>query len=389
MSEKGESIMEIDKTGKFTAKKFTDINDECRIRLTPSRIGLEVLRSDTTTYGMNPNGFFNTVILNMLKYDYSVSSTVIASRERERARLKKLGLDDSTVNTLIEKYTSELITFINDKLSDKKSSSHFQFKLSKELYGGWNEDGYLMKHCFEADVYKDRLGVFLRAVFEEYAGKTHIERERIIFADIISEIEEAIASEKNYNLYLTNSAGDWRVKPYKITTDVRTSYLYLVCKSRQDSPDYSDGSSHADGKDDEWKISSFRISRIISVKKSRKDDKLTDEEKKKIDTAIYERGVAFLLSEAEEIKVRISDEGLRQYKTRLFLRPEYIEPPKKCENTEGWSEMKLRCTQRQAINYFFRFGKEVKIESPTELRDEFAKRYSEAAALYGNEAVTD
>ena len=39
-------------------------------------------------------------------------------------------------------------------------------------------------------------------------------------------------------------------------------------------------------------------------------------------------------------------------------------------------------TQRQAENYFFKFGHQVKILEPQELADKFSRRYESAARQY-------
>ena len=48
----------------------------------------------------------------------------------------------------------------------------------------------------------------------------------------------------------------------------------------------------------------------------------------------------------------------------------------------GFGRIMKITTQRQAENYFFKFGHQVKILEPQELADKFSRRYESAARQY-------
>ena len=83
-----------------------------------------------------------------------------------------------------------------------------------------------------------------------------------------------------------------------------------------------------------------------------------------------------MLGTPEHITVKLNKVGKKIYKTKLFSRPERIDT---IQNDDIYV---FNCTQKQAFNYFFSFGSNVEIISPSELKEEFIKKYSEALAQY-------
>ena len=93
------------------------------------------------------------------------------------------------------------------------------------------------------------------------------------------------------------------------------------------------------------------------------------------------RGVQFLLTDTVEVVVRFTERGLNSYRHMLHLRPDY-DP---AASRDG--RYVFHCTEAQAAYYFFKLGADVEILAPRSLRESFAARYRDAAALYAGQEV--
>ena len=215
-----------------------------------------------------------------------------------------------------------------------------------------------LKGCDGAGKYGSP-GKFIKAVLEEYAELTYIERERIYFRDTADKITANLHSR----LRITSGPLSFIVKPYSIMSDKLTTYNYLV------------GYSALSSTPDDYRIASFRLSRIESVAVVPDSPfSFNDMETDRLSEAITEKGVAYLIDEMCDLAVELTDAGKALFKTILFQRPEVIE-------MKG-DVYRFRCTKLQAEAYFFRFGGEARIIEPESLREMFAKRYAKANDVY-------
>jgi predicted DNA-binding transcriptional regulator YafY len=159
------------------------------------------------------------------------------------------------------------------------------------------------------------------------------------------------------------------VSPYKIVQDDTKSYNYLIGLAEE---------IKEDGTTKEKKVSSFRISRIDKIKKmSSMGGFISKENKDKIEDELIHKKAQFMVGDIIDVKVRFTRKGIESFKRQLYLRPQFYEKSKTedCVYT-------FKCTARQAMNYFFKFARDVEILEPEDLREKFVKRYSEALANY-------
>ena len=207
---------------------------------------------------------------------------------------------------------------------------------------------------------------YIKAVIEEYAEKPYIERESIFFDDIIHKIKYAGENRQ----IVSSGRNRYLVRPYGIETDTLSTYNYLVGYS---SKIRGDGKAEASEN-----LASFRIARISNVVALDDVCPLSAEERDAISNAIIEKGVQFLVGDQTEIKVRLTENGLREYKKQITWRP------MNNKIKSAGNELVFFCTEWQALIYFFKFGKEVEIISPDNLRSRFQNMHSEAAMVYGS-----
>lgn len=217
-----------------------------------------------------------------------------------------------------------------------------------------------------------RLGIFLKAVLENYALLAFHEREAIIYKNNIDDLQLAIQQQCPVIIYIGEQV-KYDFIPYKIVCNPMSNYNYVIGLSRKSS-------------DSEYVIASFRISRIKKIYRQPHkrvfETILSKKKKKEIEELIVKNDVQFLLnSESNKFKVKFTDYGLQKYKTYIQLRPQG-----RFENEYDRKNniMTFDASEYQMEAYFFKFGADALIIHPIELRSRLCKKYEDAYALYNN-----
>lgn len=235
----------------------------------------------------------------------------------------------------------------------------------------------------EKDFYNNNVGRYLKALVEEYADLSYVEREKIFYRSHIDSINSA--KSDNVMLKITlhtknrNSAdgitrnNEIEMKPYCIATDFENMYNYVIgIKKNENAP-----------QSDESRILSVRLSSIQKCECTRESAAIDKKEEKMIKDAIAEKGVQYLSAEENirEIVVKLDGTGEKMYNRMLHLRPMYV------ERNNG--EYKFMCTETQAEFYFFKFGHHAKILKPENLAELFRRKYASAERQYEQSDVTN
>jgi hypothetical protein len=295
---------------------------------------------------------------------------------------------DATVNVVLERRRQELkgqFSFLTDPKMQERACERILAEEEEEILSrikqyskGYGFKFYLNVAC--ADIleesqtlidtyYHQRPMRYFKAVIEEYATHSSLEREQIFFHETIELLQSAIGEG---NLVSVETGGQkYDVKPWKILSDGSDLYHYLVGLSALsgDSPDTAIPAS-------------FRISRITDLKKrpkSYRSGRLTTHEQETLRSAVNTRGVAFLVGQEEEITLRLTPTGIRRFQNKLFLRPYPIERQSLPNGDEVFT---FKCTPYQIESYFFTFGAEAELLSPAHLRERFRQLYQTASELY-------
>ncbi|MDO4554980.1 MAG: WYL domain-containing protein, partial [Lachnospiraceae bacterium] len=218
--------------------------------------------------------------------------------------------------------------------------------------------------CKEDIFYQDRPGLYLKCILEEYATLPYIKREKIFYKKTYDIVENAIESHKLLKVQ-TLGKRQFHVYPYKLIEDSLSTRCYLACYSKEPSKTGN-----------EKKPASFRIPRLSDIRIMKESGHLTKTEIKQLEQTIADRSIQFLVGEEDEIRVYLTDEGIRKYQEQIYLRP----PKDPVASTRN--EYVFHCTQTQAEYYFFKFGADAKILSPQCLQEKFSQMYLEAAKHY-------
>ena len=312
------------------------------------------------------SGFFNRIFFNFYT---EAEASIDLKGDAKRGELEellgktkaKLGkAKEELIKTYVDVYKKQLVS---KALSYPKGHGD-KFRINVENVKK------LKNEVTEEKYYDGAVGLYLKAIFEEYCEKPTCERERIFFKDTVDVIEQAIKVEKKVKVILRPKyhGGKSEIRlicPYDIKTEDTRSYNYLVGID----PEIED----EDGK--KGKVVCIRISNIAHVHMMKSEGAhLSKEKKQKIQKEIAEKKVEYLVGKPTTIKVRFTPKGRSNFNKWLYMRPNKYKA--------NGLIYEFTCTERQAENYFFKFDRDVEILEPASLRSLFRKKYENALKNY-------
>ena len=166
------------------------------------------------------------------------------------------------------------------------------------------------------------------------------------------------------------------LSPYKIVQDKTRMYNYVIGYSQEVKPDRTQMPE---------KIVTYRISRIArSCVRTSLSGFISKAKKDAIEKEITQKEPQFLGSGVIALKAKFTDKGVENLNRHLYMRPRIYEAVKGEENTYIF-----HCTEVQAINYFFKFARDVEILEPKQTRRKFINRYRDAYMKYAESIATD
>lgn len=345
--------------GNFEQKQHVNLSEEA----------YEILEQARHDFGENLTGFLNHVFDQYYPYADASIGQALRKREQELLQAVQSKNDTAHLEALLPIFHRQWEQELKQKAKSYPKGIAVKIRLQNKNYARLYEtENKKIEYLEEELSYYNRPSDYFKAVLEEFARKTPLEREKIYFWDDIESVTQCI--DAKYRIKIETSSGTFVVKPYKILYDKEQQFHYLT------------GLSSADEKT--WNCASFRISRMHGRFKTiaSKSGSLTQNEKKQMEVRIQSSGVQFLIGEPKEIVIALSKGGEFKYQTQLHLRPKAQSISKETDETMGGHRYTFYCTERQAYSYFFKFGKEAKVISPPELRKSFQKEYEKAEAVY-------
>lgn len=199
------------------------------------------------------------------------------------------------------------------------------------------------------------LSEYFRGMITSYASLPQDRRETIIFRPQYEAIKKAIVEKKKVFITTTRDKG-FEISPYEIVGSKEEMHLYVI--------GMRGGST------------TFRLSRITSVKILGADAEITDEQVK-VALKMIKYGPQFYYgTNEEEVCVRLTPRGMKKWKSIYVHRP-------LPDRIEG-NLMYFNCSHIQIIQYFLRFGADAEILCPEYMRRELKNFYTAAANLYSD-----
>ena len=301
------------------------------------------------------------------------ASIYLACQKRRKQWSEDLKSLDSTTSAAViplleEAFRQSITEQIRQDLFRKGENMMFRINrknlelLATNPYPDW--DGSSTKP--ERGFYLDKVGNYLKALIEEYARKPYFEREEIFCKDVLVNAQKAIHLGLMLRITTRNQYVQY-VRPYVVQGDSEQLYHYLA-------------GYLAPGPDGPWSLGSVRLSGITDCTVYSESSEMDKAQIAELDAAIRKKGIQFLSDTAQQdlprrIVVEFTEYGKRMYHRMLHLRPMYDGKP-------NGLIYQFTITPRQAENYFFKFGHNVKILEPQELADKFRRSYESAAKQY-------
>lgn len=340
-------------------------NDEDRIHINLSEYAWSIISEDIfdfcPEYIGKLSGFINDIICNFQgAADASIQDRCdeISSEYEEILSDKSLNnlVDPSVQYTLIDFVTSKLKRRIINTINSYPKGHYKKIKLR-------NETKALLEDSRNDVYYQGAVGIYIKALMEEYSRLSFNDREKIICKSKINAILYSINNKKQLRIKV-RSGKEFRAIPYQIMTDKLGAFSYLV------------------GVDSETKLPvAFRISKsqfkVISARGTIRNE---------YKTAIYEKlndsDVSFLSQENTRIVIRLNKYGIQKYNNQIHMRPTYVEKI-------GSDRFVFNCSVDQIKFYFLKFGSSAVVEEPKDLAKNFRDFYYYAIQAYDPDAISN
>ncbi|MDO5409111.1 MAG: WYL domain-containing protein [Lachnospiraceae bacterium] len=271
---------------------------------------------------------------------------------------------------LIQKLTDTYIKTIQDKHKKLFRGNSAKFRLNNENFAYLTDPD---SNCREDHFYSS-IGQYLKALFEEYASLTHLQRDQIYYRPVFEKVEQAFNTRTA--LHVTHLNGlQFEFKPYAILNDQTSTFHYLIGYSTplNMSVDYDVTHQKIPCQS---RPACFRISNIRKIDLlRRKSGKLTAKQTEELEQVLHTNGPQFMTDATHEIRIRLTPKGIMHYNYQLTLRPSYD------EIIDG-NIYVFHCSERQIEYYFLSFGDDALILEPKRLQQHFEKIYQSAAKAY-------
>ena len=289
---------------------------------------------------INKNKFVN----HLLKNYYQTFSLQEDTLMKKIKSILKKDTDSKTSLQLIKLLQQ------NDYEDKYYNDYDLQFIINKE-----NEKNF--KIIEKQYLFNRSISQYFREMFISYASYKQDKREVLLFKDIATKINEAIANKKRILIYGSNEILEF--EPYALDQTKEELYNYLL--------------GILVDKNNKRQILSRKLYKIDEVIILNEDVTFSDEEEILL-TKTMKYGAQFPINQIGEIKLELTKRGEQFYNKFYLNRPPYIE-----KNNNVYT---FDCSFSQLEFYFFKFGEDVKILSPENLKNRFSKKYYDALQRY-------
>lgn len=355
----------------YFPEEIEDVENKLRLNL--SDHAFSVLNYDIEAFGIGdandsriPSSFINDVFFCFKDAaTSSISLAISARREELLSVLAGLPGCNQAVEKMLAVYKNQLFEDAKSRLKDREKPFSIRVD-SRNLEYLRSDEGQS-----ESTYYNDRVGLYVKAVIEEYCQQPYVIREQFFYRDNWNEMIRAIDEMKVIKIKLLSK------KSSRGRTQDNTIYMQPVCIEDDSEHMYNYlagmiGSSQGGP----WKTGAVRLSNVKTAECQKKSGRLSADERKAVRLEIKKRGIQYLSDNEDPIRVvvQFTPYGEKLYHQILHLRPT-------CKKKNGLI-YEFECPQYQADTYFFKFGHNAKILEPQSLADSFKRKYQSAAKQY-------
>lgn len=217
---------------------------------------------------------------------------------------------------------------------------------------------------------------YLRNMFASYLSKPIYERERIIFSETMSILENAC---KNHQPLVLSVSSDpthiYHVVPYMLAHSSEEMFNYLICQGRREPLN-----PQSDEKPESDRAYTFRICRIIKPREDTNQNLLKPEIEPLLNL-MNKRSPQYPIDEDFITKVLLTKDGIRAFSRIFFGRPNPIHVSE--EQPDGSIILTFNHSFGQLFFYFRRFAaNEALVLEPKRLADEIKTFHEDAWKAY-------
>lgn len=390
--------------------KFYFNEDTPKIRLYLDKYTYQVLQSDLHNFSDNASSdkpFFFSNIINRIFINFYVQakSSTYFKCQQQLSQFKLFAkkcceaaenyLKKSTVDTNDQKEITDALKKIASPVVDGIFIEVFKNDKANEVYISKGDKKFREKLTFVPNKNTLRIleqedlcidvtvvGDYISMVVDEYALLPYVDREKIYFKENIDFIQAKIDYETPFSYPGPDNTIE-HLLPYKILHSKIAPYNYVLFKTWSYKPE--DIKADASEKSDVVpKLTCRRLSNI-DIEKAKPLDlnndkyKITAADKTEYENEIKQKDIMFLVRSTKTIKVKLTPKGIKDYNTRIHMRPNYTSTE---DRDDGCKTYTFDCSEKQCQFYFFRFGADAEILEPKKLIETFKKHYQQAFNLY-------
>lgn len=353
-------------------------------RINFSGAAFETVRNDALEFpndehGKNLSNFLNVILPNF--YEEAESTLyfrLIDERNRLNAIFPANPWKEENLKRLLKSKEDELSKHIIERVHEKGESFFWSVNEKNSIL---LRQTPITETC-RYSIYQNG-GRYLKALFEEYAQKTRAERELIFNKDMVDAIKACKPSRGAKKLKITlnpRTAKDGRKSQqiyyfsvYDLLPDKSKQFNYLLGVAEE---------RFINGRSLGKEIKSFRLSNIAEIKILAENAFIKPIERQNLKKSLSLNGPSLIAESSQTIRIRFTERGLNDYHRWVYLRPNTIAP------TNDPLVFDVLCNTFTADAYFFKFGPEIEIISPENIRKLFHDKYQKALSIYERDEKT-
>ncbi len=339
---------------------FAIFNTDNRQHINLSLYANEIVEYDMVSFNddhelKNKSGFLNTIIANYYDEFPLAHNVVLKELTKIDKDIKGKGITKEIINSIVAAFGNE---FMKNRINEFKKlyPNEYSFKLrinnnNKDLLESLDDGIYFNRYITQSP-----LGFYLKILIESYTRLPFKQRERIYFKETFAIIDKAIRDKT----YIKIKQYDKFVKLAPIQTFHKNNkrLTHILCIGNQFFI-Y-----------DNFSVKDLTKAGIRGLKEKYKDNPVF----KNIANSIINEELQL---QREVVKVRFSKGGLTRYKYEKDL----LSFGGKVDKNDIYL-YEFNLSIEELYEYFFKYGNQVEVISPTSFRETFIELYQASVKLY-------